>query len=127
MQTINTAQMPGPGDRPLCDVRFKADSDVSRDEQIQTLAAWHWDREVGELISGKDVSEAIGEVVATMDPVEQQALCAAHAAGAHALGEFLFPKIAEYWQAWCEEKARTELDKMERENREDAVLARMGH
>lgn len=127
MHTINTAQMPGSGDLALCDSRFEADSSVSRDEQIQTLAAWHWDREIGEPISGKDVSEAIGEVLAGMDPFELQALSAAHAAGAQALGEFLLPKITGYWTAWCEEKARTELDKMDRESAVEAAAARMGN
>jgi hypothetical protein len=122
---INTSQMPGPGDLVLRNP-FDADEFVfDRDDTIQILADHYWDTEIGETVSGRDISEALGGVLDGMDPDELRALSTANEDGAHALGEFLHPKIAGYWKAWCEEEARKALDKLDREDEEDAARDRM--
>lgn len=95
------------------------DADDARDEAVTTLAAEIYDREIGPVMSAKDINEATGEILAALDDAEQAEMRAAYCRGPKAFGEWLHPKIDAYWTAWTVEQARQQLDKLDREAEDD--------
>ncbi len=97
----------------------RCDATETRDEAIQILASEIYDREIGPVMSAKDIDEATGEIFAGLDDAEQSEMRAAYEQGQKAYGEWLHPKIDAYWQAWCTEQARQQLDRLDREAEAD--------
>ena len=103
----------------------RCDADETRDEAIAILAAEIYDREIGPVMSAKDINEATGEILAALDDAEQAEMRAAYMKDPKAFGEWLHPKIDAYWTAWTVEQARQQLDKLDREAEEDHYRAQV--
>lgn len=101
------------------------DREEARDEAIEVLAAQLYDLHVGDVMQAGEIGEAIGEVLAGMDRDEMAACVKAYAAGDDAFGRWLRPQIAAYWQAWCLEEARQQMDRLDREAEEDHYRAQV--
>lgn len=103
----------------------RCDADETRDEAIAILAAEIYDREIGPVMSAKDINEATGEILAALDEAEQAEMRAAYRSGAKAFGKWLHPKIDAHWNCWCIEQARQQLETLDREAEDDHYRAQV--
>ena len=102
------------------------------DETLQIAADLIWRRDIA--MSGSDFAirpeklrEGITEVMGTADDDEIARLADALARGAVDFGEILEEMVREYWTADCTERAREQLERLDRVSEDEAAASRMGY
>lgn len=102
------------------------------DETLQIAADLIWRRDIA--MSGSDFAirpeklrEGLTEILGTADDAEMRELAEAEANDTEEFGRLLSEMVREFWAADCTERAREQLEKLDREAEDEAAASRMGY
>lgn len=102
------------------------------EDAVQCAANLIWLEQIGapgapEFIRPEKLREAISEIMGTADEATMARLSVALQGKPWEFAEQLVEMVRDYWSAWCLEAGREQIDKIDRENKEDAARERMEH
>lgn len=115
---LNPNTLPGVGDAPYIPSGHPLDPATDEDASLEAHAERVRAQRLSDPLSGREIDEALGAVIAAMDYPELTQMAFAFRDGDAAFGRFLRPKVQGYWDAWCREVARQERAALEREARQ---------
>lgn len=102
------------------------------DETLQIAADLIWSKRVADKacaarIDPEMLREGLTEILGTADDAEMRELAEAEANDTEEFGRLLSEMVREFWAADCTERAREQLEKLDREAEDEAAASRMGY